>query len=52
MRNTGDIFQRTKSGDLIYIGRSDDQVKINGKLFHLNEIHERVMAISSVQQCR
>lgn len=35
---TGDIVKKTNNGELVYLGRVDDQIKIGGFRVHLNEI--------------
>ncbi|KTD11896.1 Polyketide synthase module [Legionella gratiana] len=40
---TGDLVKILPSGDLLYTGRVDDQVKIGGFRIHLNEIEQRLM---------
>jgi thioester reductase-like protein len=42
MYNTGDIAKFTPNGDVIYIGRSDFQVKINGLRIELGEIEKQI----------
>lgn len=40
---TGDKVRILESGDLLYLGRYDDQVKIGGFRIHLNEIENALM---------
>lgn len=40
---TGDLVKILPSGNLLYTGRVDDQVKIGGFRIHLNEIEQRLM---------
>lgn len=40
---TGDKVRRLSTGELLYLGRLDDQVKIGGFRIHLNEIEQHLM---------
>ncbi|OUM60126.1 hypothetical protein PIROE2DRAFT_14185, partial [Piromyces sp. E2] len=40
--NTGDIGKWNEEGEIIYIGRNDFQVKINGQRFELSEIENTI----------
>ncbi|ASQ45544.1 type I polyketide synthase [Legionella clemsonensis] len=40
---TGDRVRKLPSGDLLFLGRYDDQVKIGGFRIHLNEIEHQLM---------
>ncbi len=40
---TGDIVKRLASGNLLFMGRVDDQVKVGGFRVHLNEIEHHLM---------
>lgn len=40
---TGDMVKQLSSGELLYTGRIDDQVKINGYRVHLNEIELQLL---------
>ena len=40
---TGDRVRQLSSGELLYLGRVDDQVKIGGFRIHLNEIERQLM---------
>lgn len=48
---TGDIVKRMNSGDLLYIGRNDFQVKVRGFRIELGEIEARMIEQKSVKQC-
>lgn len=48
MYKTGDIVKKLESGELIYIGRIDDQVKIGGFRIHLNEIENQLLKHPSI----
>lgn len=43
MYKTGDKVKQLPSGELLYIGRVDDQVKISGFRIHLNEIESQLI---------
>jgi amino acid adenylation domain-containing protein/non-ribosomal peptide synthase protein (TIGR01720 family) len=43
MYATGDLGRRLPSGDLLYIGRRDSQVKINGHRIELSEIENQLL---------
>jgi amino acid adenylation domain-containing protein len=47
---TGDIAYVNDKGDLFYIGRYDNQVKINGHRIELGEIEAKLMASNLVRQ--
>ncbi len=46
---TGDLVKYTNDGQIIYIGRSDTQVKINGYRIELNEINEKIKSHSFIK---
>lgn len=48
---TGDIVKRVDSGDLLYIGRNDSQVKVRGFRIELGEIEARMLEQKSIKQC-
>ncbi|RFU78176.1 nonribosomal peptide synthetase 4 [Trichoderma arundinaceum] len=39
---TGDLVRQTKDGDIIFVGRKDTQVKVQGQRFELTEIEARL----------
>lgn len=45
---TGDIVQYNQNGDLVYIGRVDDQVKLNGFRIELGEIESAMNSYPGV----
>lgn len=40
---TGDLVRQLPSGDLLYIGRIDDQVKVQGFRVHLREVEDQLL---------
>jgi len=49
---TGDLMKMTSSGLMHYIGRADDQIKINGYRIELNEIEYNLQNIVGIKDCR
>ncbi|NDJ58214.1 amino acid adenylation domain-containing protein [Enterobacteriaceae bacterium 4M9] len=47
---TGDICLRQKDGNILYVGRRDDEVKIAGRRIHLGEIRQKCLATSGAQR--
>ncbi|WP_084423807.1 non-ribosomal peptide synthetase [Rhodococcoides kyotonense] len=45
---TGDLVRRRRDGSLVYVGRSDAQVKVNGLRVELGEIESALRADASV----
>lgn len=48
---TGDFVRRNVSGDLVYVGRRDSQVKIGGVRIELGEVEAQLRNHSAVRQC-
>ncbi|KAJ6643677.1 N-(5-amino-5-carboxypentanoyl)-L-cysteinyl-D-valine synthase [Pseudolycoriella hygida] len=48
---TGDLVRTNASGDLEYLGRNDNQIKIRGFRVELEEIEHAVLKYSKVKQC-
>lgn len=48
---TGDMASRDLNGDIIFIGRIDNQVKINGVRIELEEIENLAMSIDVISRC-
>ncbi|WP_026882824.1 non-ribosomal peptide synthetase [Clostridium akagii] len=48
---TGDLVKQLSSGDLIYIGRNDFQVKVRGFRIELGEIEAKLIEQDSIVQC-
>lgn len=49
LHRTGDLGRFLNSGDLEVLGRTDDQVKVNGIRTSLGEIKQAVVAVNGVQ---
>ncbi|SBO17135.1 non-ribosomal peptide synthetase [Carnobacterium divergens] len=49
---TGDIVERTTEGQLLFIGREDDQVKINGYRVELGEIDTAISKIDGIARVK
>ncbi|MCM3670701.1 amino acid adenylation domain-containing protein [Mesobacillus maritimus] len=45
---TGDLVKRLPDGNILYIGRTDDQVKINGYRIELEEITNQLLIYESI----
>lgn len=46
--HTGDVGKLSSNGELIYLGRSDNQIKLHGLRIELDEITSKIMQISSI----
>ncbi len=51
MYKTGDLVKWNSEGSLEFIGRVDDQVKINGYRIEIGEIEERIIEHESINKC-
>ncbi|EEQ35622.1 peptide synthetase [Microsporum canis CBS 113480] len=47
---TGDLVRQMSDGSLIYIGRKDSQVKLNGQRVEMGEVEKEIINDPSVQQ--
>jgi enterobactin synthetase component F len=47
---TGDLARRTEDGTLHYLGRADDQVKVNGFRIELGEVDAALRALPGIRQ--
>jgi amino acid adenylation domain-containing protein/non-ribosomal peptide synthase protein (TIGR01720 family) len=50
MYQTGDLARRLPSGDALYLGRKDRQVKINGHRIEVGEIEFRLLAFPGISE--
>ena len=48
---SGDFVKSLPNGELTYLGRIDNQVKIRGHRIELEEIEKVILKIKSIQQC-
>lgn len=46
--HTGDVGKLSSNGELIYLGRSDNQIKLHGLRIELDEITSKIMQIPSI----
>lgn len=51
MYRTGDLARWTMNGDLEYLGRMDDQVKIHGYRVELQEIENQMLTLPGILDC-
>jgi amino acid adenylation domain-containing protein len=49
---TGDLVRQRSNGDLVFLGRLDDQVKIDGHRIEPAEIEHVLRTLDGVQDCR
>lgn len=47
---TGDLVRRNEEGELVFLGRADEEVKISGVRIHLNEIRNALMNTAGVRR--
>src|SRR5690606_29426096 len=47
---TGDLCYRLTDGRIVFVGRVDEQVKINGHRIELGEIESSILRINGVRQ--
>lgn len=48
---TGDLAKQDRDGNFIYIGRIDEQIKINGHRIELGDIEKNALDIEGVDEC-
>ena len=48
---TGDLALYMENGDLVHLGRTDFQVKVNGHRIELEEIENKIMQIKNITNC-
>lgn len=48
---TGDFARQDRDGNFIYIGRIDEQIKINGHRIELEDIEKNALEIEGVDEC-
>ena len=51
MYKTGDLAKQLADGNIAYLGRYDEQVKINGYRIELAEIKEHLMCFKGISDC-
>jgi fengycin family lipopeptide synthetase D len=51
MYKTGDLAKYLKNGELYYIGRVDNQVKIRGLRIELDEIEKCILKYKNIEKC-
>jgi len=51
MYRTGDFARRNADGSLVFIGRRDDEVKVNGQRINLNSVAHAVEAFPGIGKC-
>ncbi len=51
MYRTGDMVRWTKDGELEFLGRNDDQVKIHGYRIELAEVEHRLSSFDGIAMC-
>lgn len=49
--NTGDLVRFTTDGELVFLGRTDDQVKLRGHRMELAEIEHLITTFTGVEDC-
>lgn len=47
---TGDMAQWTDDGNLLFLGRKDRQLKVNGYRVELNEVEQRIAGVEKVKE--
>ncbi|THC98393.1 hypothetical protein EYZ11_002112 [Aspergillus tanneri] len=48
---TGDLVKSMPDGSLVYIGRKDSQIKLNGQRVEMGEVEKSIQSDALVQQC-
>ncbi|RDW67211.1 Nonribosomal peptide synthetase 8 [Aspergillus mulundensis] len=51
MYKTGDLVKYVADGSLVYMGRKDSQIKLNGQRVEMGEIESTIMNNALVKQC-
>ena len=47
---TGDICRYDPQGEIVFLGRTDDEIKLAGRRIHLGEIRQRILGLPTVSR--
>jgi acyl-coenzyme A synthetase/AMP-(fatty) acid ligase len=51
MYKTGDLVKQRPDGQILYLGRIDNQIKINGRRIELGEIESCICEFGGIEKC-